>query len=94
LRASSALEEAKFGREIFNRPKGNQPMAAKTAKRDLQPSRQTIESVRSTMNSVVQSPPVHDTLEAARAYARSNPEAAALWCFGIGFVLGWKLKPW
>lgn len=29
-----------------------------------------------------------------REYARENPESAALWCFGIGFVLGWKLKPW
>ncbi len=27
-------------------------------------------------------------------YARQNPDVAALWCFGIGFVLGWKLKPW
>jgi hypothetical protein len=29
-----------------------------------------------------------------RDYARENPEAAALWCLGIGFVLGWKLKIW
>jgi hypothetical protein len=29
-----------------------------------------------------------------RNYAHENPEAAALWCFGIGFVLGWKLKIW
>ncbi len=29
-----------------------------------------------------------------REYARSNPETVALWCVGIGFVLGWKLKPW
>jgi len=29
-----------------------------------------------------------------RDYARENPVAAALWCFGIGFVLGWKLKIW
>ena len=27
-------------------------------------------------------------------YAKENPSAAALWCFGLGFVLGWKLKPW
>ena len=27
-------------------------------------------------------------------YARENPTSAALWCFGIGFVMGWKLKPW
>ncbi len=29
-----------------------------------------------------------------RDYAREKPEVAALWCLGIGFVLGWKLKPW
>ncbi len=29
-----------------------------------------------------------------REYAREQPEIAALWCVGIGFVLGWKLKPW
>ena len=29
-----------------------------------------------------------------REYARQKPEVVALWCFGIGFVLGWKLKPW
>jgi len=27
-------------------------------------------------------------------YAKSKPETIALWCLGIGFVLGWKLKPW
>jgi hypothetical protein len=35
-----------------------------------------------------------DMVEYLREYARENPEAAALWCFGIGFVLGWKLKLW
>jgi hypothetical protein len=29
-----------------------------------------------------------------REYARENPETAAAWCFGIGFILGWKLKIW
>ncbi len=29
-----------------------------------------------------------------KEYARQNPGAAALWCFGIGFVLGWKLRIW
>jgi hypothetical protein len=29
-----------------------------------------------------------------KAYARENPETVALWCLGVGFVLGWKLKPW
>jgi hypothetical protein len=27
-------------------------------------------------------------------YSQSRPEVVALWAFGIGFVLGWKLKPW
>jgi hypothetical protein len=27
-------------------------------------------------------------------YSRARPEVVALWAFGIGFILGWKLKPW
>ena len=27
-------------------------------------------------------------------YAQANPCAAAMWCLGIGFVLGWKLRIW
>jgi hypothetical protein len=38
--------------------------------------------------------PFDDLLNYARDYARDQPEMAALWCLGIGFVLGWKLKPW
>lgn len=30
----------------------------------------------------------------ASEYARERPEVVALWAFGIGFVLGWKLKLW
>jgi hypothetical protein len=29
-----------------------------------------------------------------KEYARENPDIVAAFCFGIGFVLGWKLKPW
>ena len=36
----------------------------------------------------------NDVMEYLKTYAREKPEMAALWCFGIGFVLGWKLKPW
>jgi hypothetical protein len=35
-----------------------------------------------------------DLIDYLREYAREKPEVAALWCFGIGFILGWKLKPW
>lgn len=38
--------------------------------------------------------PGQDMVQYLREYARKDPEMAALWCLGIGFVLGWKLKPW
>jgi hypothetical protein len=38
--------------------------------------------------------PLDDLLEYLREYARERPEVMALTCFGIGFILGWKLKPW
>ncbi len=38
--------------------------------------------------------PKDDLIEYASQYARQHPGAVALWCLGIGFVLGWKLKPW
>jgi hypothetical protein len=38
--------------------------------------------------------PCGDVVEYFRQYARERPEVAALWCLGIGFVLGWKLKIW
>jgi predicted methyltransferase len=38
--------------------------------------------------------PFDDLLQYLREYARERPEVMALTCFGIGFILGWKLKPW
>ena len=38
--------------------------------------------------------PVSDVYKYLLDYARQNPETAALWCFGLGFILGWKMKPW
>lgn len=38
--------------------------------------------------------PVEDLMTYCREYAREKPEVVALWCLGIGFMLGWKLKPW
>jgi hypothetical protein len=35
-----------------------------------------------------------DLVQRLTEYAREKPTDAALWCFGIGFVVGWKLKPW
>jgi hypothetical protein len=33
-------------------------------------------------------------LEHFQEYGRERPGVVALWCVGIGFVLGWKLKLW
>lgn len=38
--------------------------------------------------------PLQDMMDYAQSYAREKPEMVALICFGVGFVLGWKLKPW
>jgi hypothetical protein len=38
--------------------------------------------------------PLDDMMLYLREYARERPEVVALTCFAVGFVLGWKLKPW
>lgn len=38
--------------------------------------------------------PSADLIDYVSDYAAQKPQVAALWCLGIGFVLGWKLKPW
>jgi hypothetical protein len=35
-----------------------------------------------------------EALERLKEYARDEPITFACWAFGIGFVLGWRLKPW
>jgi hypothetical protein len=37
---------------------------------------------------------IENTMEAIEDYARREPWTFAAWVFGVGFVLGWKLKPW
>jgi hypothetical protein len=36
----------------------------------------------------------HDVVDYLSDYAKANPGYTALFCVGVGFVLGWKLKPW
>jgi len=36
----------------------------------------------------------NDAMETLKDYARENPTTFALCALGVGFVLGWKLKPW
>ena len=38
--------------------------------------------------------PLEDMVDYVQEYARQKPAIAALWCLGVGFVLGWKIKPW
>ena len=33
-------------------------------------------------------------LECFKEFSREKPEVVAMWAFGIGFVLGWKLRIW
>jgi len=35
-----------------------------------------------------------DALDRLKRYARDEPVSFGLWALGIGFVLGWRLKPW
>lgn len=37
---------------------------------------------------------IHSVTDCLEDYARAKPLSFALWSFGIGFALGWKLKPW
>jgi hypothetical protein len=60
------------------------PTTAKHRKTDSAASQQLAAEMR----------PAEDIVEYLKDYARERPEVAALWCLGIGFILGWKLKPW
>jgi len=35
-----------------------------------------------------------DTVESVTRFVHEKPGTALLWALGIGFVLGWRLKPW
>lgn len=60
----------------------------------IQATSQTGEREEPLVSPERQMQPVPDLVDYLRDYARQKPEVAALWCFGVGFVLGWKLKPW
>lgn len=38
--------------------------------------------------------PMEDLVDYVREYSRQKPEVVAFTCFAVGFILGWKLKPW
>lgn len=36
--------------------------------------------------------PIRDLTQYGWDYCRERPDVVALWCFGLGFILGWKLR--
>ena len=38
--------------------------------------------------------PTTDVVQYLRQYATEKPDVAALWCLGLGIIIGWKIKPW
>lgn len=38
--------------------------------------------------------PFNDIKAYAMAYTRERPGVMLMTCFGLGFIVGWKLKPW
>ena len=38
--------------------------------------------------------PLEDVVQYVREYTRERPETVAMACFAVGFILGWRLKPW
>ena len=57
-------------------------------------TRKSVERLQRDLSEIEPAEMGRDMVQYLREYARENPEAAALWCFGIGFFLGWKLKIW
>ena len=57
-------------------------------------TRKSVQRLQEDLREIEPAEMGRDIVQYLREYARENPEAAALWCFGIGFVLGWKLKIW
>jgi ElaB/YqjD/DUF883 family membrane-anchored ribosome-binding protein len=54
----------------------------------------TDQSMRSNQQAESPKEITHDIIEYVSEYVRENPVHAAVACLGVGFVLGWKLKPW
>lgn len=63
----------------------NTPQAAARANPQAIDAGALIEQTRQTSRHLV---------EAVLDCARERPGAAILWSLGIGFFLGWRLKPW
>jgi len=36
--------------------------------------------------------PARDIFGVLKDYAQEKPDVAAMWCFGLGLMIGWKLR--
>jgi len=36
--------------------------------------------------------PAQDMFGLLKTYAKTNPDVVAMWCFGLGAVVGWELR--
>ena len=36
--------------------------------------------------------PARDLFGVLKDYAHDKPDVAAMWCFGLGLIVGWKLR--
>lgn len=61
---------------------------------DTQTAQQQNRGIKTTTSREDHLQPSQDLIDYLKCYAREKPDVAALWCFGLGFVIGWKLKPW
>jgi hypothetical protein len=49
---------------------------------------------RSGIHSQTDMRPIEDLIHYVRDYTRDRPETVAIACLAVGFILGWRLKPW
>lgn len=69
-------------------------MASSTEEQTVLESPTEIELRTDRTPTVPGAPTTKTALEHFREYERERPGVVALWCLGLGFVLGWKLKLW
>jgi hypothetical protein len=72
----------------------NQQRTAKTSRQAEEQNQQPRREGRAAMSAEREMHPVEDLIEYVREYTRERPETVAITCFAVGFILGWRLKPW
>jgi ElaB/YqjD/DUF883 family membrane-anchored ribosome-binding protein len=66
----------------------------KTSRQAEQSMQQGVREERSGIQRQREMQPIDDLIQYVREYTRERPETVAIACFAVGFILGWRLKPW